>query len=121
VGLFPDVPEGSWFTPYVERLFQLGITEGFADGTYRPDSFVNRAEMAIFLVRAFDHTGLLGTPTDLFADVNSGAPYAPYAEVIYNVGITRGCLADPLAYCPFDLVRRDQMASFLARALDIEA
>jgi hypothetical protein len=121
VGIFPDVPDGSWFAPYVERLFQLGITEGFTDGTYRPDSPVNRAEMAIFLVRAFAHEDLLGTPSNVFADVNPAAPYAPYADVIYEVGITRGCLADPLAFCPLDLVQRDQMASFLARALGIEA
>ena len=119
IGLFPDVPNGVWYAPYVERLFTLGITQGFNDGTYRPDEAVNRAQMAAFLVRAFDQLDLLGTPTGLFSDVDPDAWYAAYAEVIYSLDITRGCAINPLEYCPLDPVRRDHMASFLARSLGI--
>ena len=119
VGLFPDVPNGVWYAPYVERLFTLGITEGFDDGTYRPNTQVNRAQMAAFLVRAFEHSDQLITPAGVFDDVDPGAWYTPFAEAIYRLDITRGCATNPLAYCPFDPVRRDHMASFLARALGL--
>ncbi len=117
-GRFPDVPEGAWYTPYVELLAALGITQGYEDGTYRPDGSVTRAEMAVFLVRAFSETD---PPPALwvFEDVHPSQWYAASVEQIYDDGITNGCDIDPLRYCPDDRVLRDQMASFLARALGI--
>jgi hypothetical protein len=119
IGLFPDVPNDVWYAPYVERLFTMGITTGFDDGTYRPNTQVNRAQMAAFLVRAFEHSDLLVTPAGVFDDVDPGAWYTPFAEAIYRLEITRGCSTNPPAYCPFEPVRRDHMASFLARALGL--
>ncbi len=118
-GYFADVPAGQWYTPYVERLYELGIATGYGDHTYRPDRSVSRAEMAAFLVRAFDHTSDLGTARGVFTDVDPSAWYAPSAELIYDLGITTGCSTSPRAYCPDLMVPRDQMASFLARALGI--
>ena len=52
-GYFDDVPEGAWYTPYVERLYELGITEGCDTDPLRycPLDSVLRSEMAVFLVR----------------------------------------------------------------------
>jgi serine protease len=52
-GLFPDVPSGIWYALLVEHLMDHGITAGYADGTYRPKSFVSRAQMAAFITRAW--------------------------------------------------------------------
>jgi hypothetical protein len=120
-GTFPDVAAGQWYAGYVERLAELGITLGFEDGTYRPGDVVNRAQMAAFLVRAFNLSSQLGTPTGVFADVAPVAWYAGEAELLYKLGTTTGCSLNPLSYCPLDPVKRDQMASFLARALGIQA
>lgn len=116
-GYFPDVPAGTWFTPYVERLRELQITTGNADGTYEPYRSVTRAEMAVFLTRAF---GLApGSGTSAFGDVSGDQWYASSVESIRVAGITAGCAAAPLLYCPLDPVKRDQMATFLARALGL--
>ncbi len=118
-GYFSDVTTGSWFTPWVERLYQLGVTVGFPDGTYRPDKTVTRGEMAVFLVKAFDHTAELVPPTGVFGDVDLAAFYADDAELIKRLGITAGCSTSPLKYCPDNPVRRDHMATFLAKALGL--
>lgn len=117
VGYFPDVAAGAWYTPYVEKLKELGITTGNADGTYGPDRSVTRAEMAVFLTRAFGLTP--GSPGSTFGDVPSSEWYAEAVEAIRAAGITAGCTASPLLYCPVDPVKRDQMATFLARALGL--
>ncbi len=52
-GYFPDVPDGVWYTSYVETLYELGVVRGGADGWYRPGALVSRAEMAVMLDRAF--------------------------------------------------------------------
>lgn len=46
VNTFSDVPEDSWFSPYVLDAIQLGLVEGYEDGTFRPDSPITRAEAA---------------------------------------------------------------------------
>ncbi|MFV1961944.1 MAG: S-layer homology domain-containing protein, partial [Acidimicrobiia bacterium] len=115
---FSDVPAGEWYTPYVETLANLQISEGYPDGAYRPQASVTRAEMAAFLSRAFG-TGSLTSALGVFIDVPPTEWFALPAEQIYADGITLGCSVDPLRYCPLDVVRRDEMASFIARALGI--
>lgn len=117
-GTFPDVPAGEWYTPYVETIESLGIASGYPDGTYRPDEIVTRAEMAVFLIAAFK-AGILPDPEGLFADVNLTEFYAAEAEELYRDGTTNGCAVNPLEYCPFEPVLRDQMASFIARILGL--
>lgn len=52
-GVFSDVPVGSLFAPWIEALAASGITGGCGNGHYCPSSAVTRAQMAVFLVRAF--------------------------------------------------------------------
>jgi len=74
--------------------------------------------MAVFIVRAFGPDNV-PPATGIFADVPATTWFAPSVEQIYRDGVTKGCSTEPLTYCPVDPVRRDQMASFLARALGI--
>ncbi len=52
-GIFNDVPPGSFAANFIERLFADGITGGCGGGNYCPNQPVTRAQMAVFLVRAF--------------------------------------------------------------------
>ncbi|MDX1447630.1 MAG: S-layer homology domain-containing protein [Acidimicrobiia bacterium] len=113
-GRFVDVPAGAWYAPYVNRLAELGISVGYGDGTFRPLAGVSRAEMAVFLMRAFP--GITEAPPASFTDVPPDAWYAGAAEGLLAAGVTKGCAADPLRFCPGGTVARDAMASFLARA-----
>jgi hypothetical protein len=51
--MFDDVPAGHPLAAWIEQLAAEGITAGCGGGRYCPDSVVTRAEMAVFLVRAF--------------------------------------------------------------------
>ena len=51
--LFTDVTASDWSCKYINRLYELGITTGYGDGRYGPDDLVTRAQMAVFLGRAF--------------------------------------------------------------------
>ncbi|MEX1044074.1 MAG: S-layer homology domain-containing protein, partial [Acidimicrobiia bacterium] len=117
-GTFTDVAPTAWYAPFVDRLAELGISVGYGDGTFRPNSGVTRAEMAVFLTRAFDSLNEV-TSTGAFADVPVDAWYAGSAEGILAAGVTTGCSTDPLNYCPNTTVARDAMASFLSRALGL--
>lgn len=115
-GLFSDVPAEAWYAGYVERLAELGITTGTGPEVFAPDRVVSRAEMAVFLIRAFG-TGAEASPRGVFADVSGDAWYIDEVEALYDLGVTKGCAEEPLRYCPTNQVTRAQMASFLARIL----
>jgi hypothetical protein len=51
---FKDVPPDHWAAAWIKQLAAEGITGGCGVGTYCPGNPVNRAEMAVFLVRTFN-------------------------------------------------------------------
>jgi hypothetical protein len=50
-----------------------------------------------------------------FADVPYDHWAESYIQRLYNAGVTGGCAASPLKYCPGTAVTRDQMAVFLLK------
>ncbi len=55
-----------------------------------------------------------------FVDVPPGFWAEDYIYAIFDAGITTGCSANPLRYCPQDPVDRAQMAAFIVRAVEGE-
>jgi len=53
-GIFDDVLLSHWAVAWIEQLAVEGITSGCSEGHYCPEDTVTRAQMAVFLVRAFD-------------------------------------------------------------------
>jgi hypothetical protein len=55
-GVFVDVPADYWAAPWIEQLYQDGITNGCSLSPLRfcPEGETTRAEMAVFLGRTFD-------------------------------------------------------------------
>jgi hypothetical protein len=115
-GLFSDVPCPGPFTDWVEQLAAEGVTGGCGTGIYCPDQSVTRAQMAVFLIKTSEGSAYVPPPaTGIFGDVPVGSFAADFIEDLYTRGITGGCSASPLLYCPGSTVLRQQMASFLAR------
>jgi hypothetical protein len=118
-GIFADVYCPSQFADWIEELYAEGITGGCYPRPllYCPSNPVIRAHMAVFLLRT-QHGSTYQPPacTGIFADVPCGySPFADWVEQLYNEGITSGCQASPLLYCPDSAVSRGQMAVFLVR------
>ena len=115
---FTDVDANSFHAPFIERMDELGVTSGCGDGTtFCPHDTVTRAEMAVFLTRAFN---LDPGPDPSFSDVAADAWYYTQAAALAASGITAGC-GDGTTFCPNQPTTRAQMATFLARALGFVA
>ena len=113
---FGDVDAAHPHVAFIERLAALGVTKGCGDGSvFCPDRTTTRAEMAAFLSRAF---GLDEGPDPGFSDVPSDAWYAASVAKLAASGITKGC--EDTMFCPDQPVTRAEMATFLARALELE-
>ena len=117
--VFLDVPLGTPFAAWIERLSAEGITTGCGGGNYCPTQTVTRDQMAVFLVRSEHGSGFVPpAPVGLFADVPTTRMFANFIEQLANEGITAGCL--PGYYCPDGTVTRGQMATFLSKTFNAD-
>jgi parallel beta-helix repeat protein len=113
--------EDSIFEDAINALAAAGITNGCNPPTnthYCPDDAVTRGQMAALLVRAFDYDN--PGVGDWFSDDDTSI-FEADIDRIRQAGITVGC--NPPAnthYCPNNAVTREQMATFLVRALDLD-
>ncbi len=101
----------------IDQLAAVGIVSGRADGTYGPDAPVRRGEMAAFLVRTYRYrTGAALSPAgDFFTDDSDSV----FSDAINSAATARfvGGFADG-TYRPHVAITREQMATFVGRALD---
>ena len=110
---FDDVDARSFHAPFIERIAELGVTRGCGDGSgFCPDSVVSRAQMAVFLTRAY---GLPAGPDPGFLDVPGDAWYAAAVASLAASGITVDC-SDGTVFCPERDTSRAHMATFIHRA-----
>jgi hypothetical protein len=111
---FTDIA-GSAFIEDITWILEQGITNGCGDGRFCPTESVTRAQMASFIARGLN---LPATSTNYFPD-DAGSLHEADINRLAAAGITNGC-GNGL-YCPNSAVTRDQMASFIARALSLPA
>lgn len=52
---FTDVPASAWYAEYVESAADAGLIDGKGDNLFQPDAGISREEMAVLLVRAYEH------------------------------------------------------------------
>lgn len=109
---FADVDASGFHAAFIERLAALDVTAGCGDGNFCGDRTVTRAQMAVFLSRAFD---LPDGDDGGFTDVAADAWYAADVARLAAAGITGGC-GDGTGFCGNHDTTRAQMAVFIARA-----
>lgn len=54
--IFNDVPKSHWAAGYIYNAIAMKWIEGYADGTFKPDSNITRAEVVAIVNRVLDHT-----------------------------------------------------------------
>ena len=111
---FADIDPELWWAPHVERLAESGITVGCAGDPprYCPERGVTRGHMAAFLTRALD---LQSVEPVGFVDI-AGRSFEREIDSAVVARLIDGCAAEPLRYCPDEIVTRGQAAAFLAEA-----
>ena len=121
-GVFFDVPPGSFAADWIEDLAAEGIAAGCGSGNFCPGTPVTRAQAAVWLLKAEHGSGFVPPACQgLFADVACVPPAfaVDWIEALYGEGVTGGCQANPLFYCPDAAVTRGQAAALIARTFNL--
>ncbi len=108
---FSDVAPSHPAFEAIEYLKEKGYLEGYADGTFKPDQAVNRAEATKIIVAPLLKTEELAAfKTTVYADIPADAWYVPYVEAArQKLGIIDG----PPKSTAFNGTRAVNKAEFL--------
>lgn len=85
---FSDVSADKWYNNAVSTLSRMGVIGGYADGTFRPDAPISRAEFAKIAVSFTQNTG--SATYNYFTDVKTTDWFAPYVTAAKDAGLIEG-------------------------------
>ena len=85
---FSDVSADKWYNNAVSTLSNMGVIGGYADGMFRPDAPISRAEFAKIAVSFTQNTG--SATYNYFTDVKTTDWFAPYVTAAKDAGLIEG-------------------------------
>ncbi len=83
---FSDVNSSDWYGNYVSFLSEHGIIDGYADGTFKPNANITRAELVALVAKALD---INGQYTNYFSDT-AGMWASNAISAINSFGFIKG-------------------------------
>ncbi len=89
VSTFADVATTNKAFSAIEKLAAAGVISGYADGTFRPNAPVTRAELLKMIYKALDKP-LATVKTSPFSDVKTTHELFSYIINAYNGGLIKG-------------------------------
>ena len=107
---FTDVRAGDWFYDAVKYVNTAGLFHGTAPHAFSPETPMTRGMFVTVLGKA-SNVDTAGYDSSQFADVPSGAYYAPYAAWAAEAGVVSG--TSPTAFSPEEPILREDMATML--------
>ncbi len=89
---FSDVEPGDTFYAFIRRLKELHITDGYPDGTFKPELVISRGAMAKFVVRALEVRGIICryNQPQAFQDVLPTHTFYREIQCLKELGIASG-------------------------------
>jgi hypothetical protein len=115
---FLDVPAVQKGDKFIHALAAEGISAGCGMLRFCPNRPISRATTAQWLLRSKLGTDYAPPPASgLFADVPPESFAADYVEDAFNRGIMPACNLSGSRFCPKMAVKRQEMASYLLKAL----
>ena len=111
---FTDVPADAWYADAVGEMTGFSLVGGYADGTFRPDDPITRAEFVTILTR-FPHNDI-GTE-HTFADV----PETHWAYNAVQTAAAQGWISAADNFRPDDSITRAEAVTMLNRVLGRKA
>ncbi|WP_138755555.1 S-layer homology domain-containing protein [Paenibacillus sinopodophylli] len=113
---FNDV-QTHWAATEIERAVALGITNGYTDGTFKPNATINRAEFTTLIARAFKLDS--ATETVTFSDNNNIPAWAQsLIQQVVAAGIISGY--EDNTFRAASNISRSEMVVMIVRALGLE-
>lgn len=113
---FPDVSTTEWFAVYVEEAKTRNLIKGYADGKYRPNQEVNKAEfikIAMLAQSFYEATTDYSPALNQFSDLDDNEWYMPYV----SFAVAKSFLDNTQKLSPTKGMTRGEAAMMIYRIL----
>lgn len=107
IPIFYDVPVGHWARHAIEQYYSYGTILGYPDGSFRPDAYVNRAELATLISQTGGRSNIVKPTLDV--DINHWAYKAIQQTRVFIPSDTK------LYFKPDDLATREDVITALVK------
>ena len=114
VNPFGDVDGDDWFNTAVSTMSEMGVVDGYEDGTFRPDQPITRAEFVTIATRFFDYAAQYEPGT--FTDVEGDEWYADFIQAGADLGLIDGY--EDGSCRPGENITRAEAAAIVNRVLN---
>ena len=109
---FGDVPPDAYYSRYIGFLERYGILTGYEDGTFRPETYIKRAEFSVIVSK---FANISETEKNLFTDVVDSDWATPYILKAHSAGYLDGY--EDGSFHPYSDITRAETVSVINRVL----
>ena len=114
---FSDCPVDHWAYPYVETALANDVLD--AGGTFRPEDYISREEMAVMLVRALGYGALAQSLSEARLPFDDVQTNRGYISIAYHIGMITGIESGgALHFKPAFSAKREEAAAMLVRVYE---
>ena len=110
---YTDVPADKWYNNAVSTLSNMGVISGYADGTFKPDAPISRAEFAKIAV-SFSNVADLSY-RGYFADVRESDWFSGFVAAAKDAGLIEGY--NDGTFKPEKAITRTEVCTIVNRTL----
>ncbi len=107
--------QGNWAQSQIDRWSEYNVLGGYADGSFKPEGYITRAEMASMIDKIM---GYKIEGENVYTDVNSDAWYA---SAILKNAAAGNMVIEGETVNPNEYISRQEVAVMVCNALDIDA
>ncbi|PQP85364.1 phosphoesterase [Paenibacillus sp. PCH8] len=109
----------SWAAGYIGALADKGIISGYADGTFKPNATISRAEMVTIIARVLDLNAIGTSAPTNFSDVKSENWAAEAIELASSANLIQG--SSTSEFSPNGNSTRAEAVTIIIRALESDS
>ncbi len=118
-GTFSDVTKKHWAMSYITELQDLGVVNGYPDGSFLPDNNITRAELCQIVADLDEYVEKPENENIEYKDVKAGSWYYDAVMELTYAGIVNGY--EDGTFDPNAKITREEAAVLLSRLADFAA
>ena len=115
--LFTDVEKDSWAAPYIMNLAERKIFAGYEDGSFRPNTYITRQEIAVAMVRAMGLEADVSAAEKVDTGFADDVTVAPWARGYVNIAVREKLFTgyDDGEFKPERVISRQELIAVIMR------
>jgi autotransporter-associated beta strand protein len=111
--------KSSWVAGYISALADKGVITGYADGSFKPNAPISRAEMVTIIARVLDLNALATSAPASFSDVDSNNWAAAAIAQASSANLVQGLSSS--VFSPNGKATRAEAVTLIIRALESDS